>query len=153
MLSKVGKALRIISDDDKKKIAIVFDGPTIFPKLQLTQLDNLKGALKEIGTVRVGRIITDKQKTIDESDVISAQGFQEEIVGSEVDIHVAIRALEFMNEKNIDIVAVATTDTNLFPILQRIKQEKQLVVISWKENITPALESVADYILYLDYIE
>ena len=153
MLSKVGKALRIISDDDKKKIAIVFDGPTIFPKLQLTQLDNLKGALKEIGTVRVGRIITDKQKTIDESDAISSQGFQEEIVGSEVDIHVAIRALEFMNEKNIDIVAVATTDTNLFPILQRIKQKKQLVVISWKEHITPAIESVADYILYLDYIE
>ena len=153
MLNKVGKALRIITDDDKKKIAIVFDGPTIFPKFQLTKLDNLKGALEEIGTVRVGRIITDKQKTIDESDLISAQGFQEEIVGSEVDIHVAIRALEFMNEKNIDIVAVATTDTNLLPILQRIKQEKQLVVISWKEHITSAIESVADYVLYLDYIE
>ncbi|MHA1185261.1 MAG: NYN domain-containing protein [Candidatus Heimdallarchaeota archaeon] len=153
MLSKVGKALRIISDDDKKKIAIVFDGPTIFPKFQLTKLDSLKNSLKEIGTVRSGRIITDKQKTIEESDIINAQGFQEEIVGSEVDIHVSIRALEFMNNKTIDIVAVATTDTNLYPIYQRIKQEKQLVVITWKEYVTSAIESVADYILYLDYIE
>jgi uncharacterized protein (TIGR00288 family) len=153
MLSKVGKALRIISDEDKKKIAIVFDGPTIFPKFQLRKLDNLKGALKEIGIVRSGKIITDKQKTLDESEIINSQGFQEEIVGSEVDIHVAIRALEFMNTKNIDIIAIATTDTNFFPIFQRIKQEKQLVIISWKEFVTPAIESIADYILYLDYIE
>ena len=153
MLSKVGKALRIISDDDKKKIAIVFDGPTIFPKFHLTKLTNLKEALKEIGTVRSGRIITDIQKTIAESEIIGAQGFQEEIVGSEVDIHVAIRALEFMNSKTVDIVAIATTDTNLYPIYQRIKQTKQLVVITWKEFVTPAIESVADYILYLDYIE
>jgi len=153
MLSKVGKALRIVSDDDKKKIAIIFDGPTIFPKFPLNKLDDLKGALKEIGTMKVGRIITDKQKTIEESDTINSQGFQEEIVGSEVDMHVSIRALEFMNSKIIDIVAIATTDSNLYPIFQRIKLEKELVVISWNEFITPAVESVADYILYLDYIE
>ena len=153
MLRQVGKALRIISDDEKKKIAIIFDGPTIFPKFDVAKLNNLKEALKEIGSVRSGKIITDKQKAMNESDAINSQGFQEEIVGSEVDIHVAIRSLEFMNAKNIDIVAVATTDTNLFPIFQRIKQQKQLVVISWKEFITPAIESVADYILYLDYIE
>jgi uncharacterized protein (TIGR00288 family) len=153
MLKQVGKALRIISDEDKKKIAIIFDGPTIFPKFQITKLDSLKEALKEIGSVRAGRIITDKQKTLDESEILRSQGFQEEIVGSEVDIHVAIRALEFINSKNIDIIAIATTDTNIFPIFQRIKQQKQLVIISWKEFITPAIESVADYILYLDYIK
>ena len=153
LLKQVGKALRIISDDDKKKIAIIIDGQTILPDFQITKLKDLKEALKEIGTTRAGKIISNRQVSQDDSDIIKSQGFQEEIVGSDVDIHLSLMALDYMNSKSIDIVGIGTTDSNLYPIFSRIKQDKELLIISWKKNITSAMESIADYILYIDYLD
>jgi uncharacterized protein (TIGR00288 family) len=153
MLNRVGKALRIITDDEKKKIAIIIDGPTILPDLDIKKLQIIKDSLLEIGVTRAGKIITDKQLSQNESEVINSYGFHEEIVGSDVDIHVAINALEYMNSNSIDIIGIGTTDPGLFPIFSRIKQSKQLLIITWQKNITPAMESIADFILELDYLE
>ncbi|NHK31080.1 MAG: hypothetical protein FK730_06990 [Asgard group archaeon] len=152
MLGRVGKALRIISEDDKEKIALVFDLPTLIQDFNLSNLKLLKKALLDIGSIRAGKLITDKQLTEKESEIIKAQGFNEEIVGSEVDIHVTLEVLEFLNSDTFDIIGIGTTDSNLFPIFSRIKKEKKLLIISWKKDITPAMESIADYILYLDYL-
>ena len=152
MLSRVGKALRIISEDNKEKIAIVFDLPTLIQDFNLSNLKLLKKALLDIGSIRAGKLITDKQLSEKESDIIKAQGFNEEIVGSDVDIHVSLEVLEFLNSDTFDIIGIGTTDPNLFPVFARVKQEKKLLIISWKKDITPAMESIADYILYLDYL-
>ena len=104
VLNRVGKALRIISDEDRKKIAVVIDGPTILPDFSLAKLKSLKKSLNQVGIVRTGKIITDTQISQRDSDLLKAQGFHEEIVGSDVDIHVSIRALEMMNNEGIDIV-------------------------------------------------
>ncbi len=152
VLNRVGKALRIISDEDRKKIAVVIDGPTILPDFSLSNLKSLKKLLDKVGIVRTGKIITDTQISQRDSDILKAQGFHEEIVGSDVDIHVSIRALEMMNNEAIDIVAVGTADTNLFPILSQIKHKKSLAVITWEKDITPAIESIADMILTLDLL-
>lgn len=151
MLRNVGKALRIISDDEKDKIAIIFDGPTIIHKLNLDKLKFLKEALKKIGSTRAGKFITDKPLTQKDSQLISSNGFLEEIVGSNVDLHVTLSLLSFLDNKNIDVIGVATTDVNLFPVYSRIKKSKKLLIITYKENITPMIESIADYILELDY--
>ena len=153
MLSKVGKALRIISDEDKKSIAIVIDGPTILPDFEIHKLSVLNEALKEIGTTRTGKVISDRQISQKESNLLNDQGFHEEIVGSDVDIHLTISILEYMNSKGIDIIGIGTTDSNLFPVYTRVKKEKKLLIISWKDNVTQAMESIADYILYLDYLK
>ncbi|NHJ38734.1 MAG: hypothetical protein FK731_01785 [Asgard group archaeon] len=152
MLGKVGKALRIISDDEKDKIAIIFDLPTLLPDFNLSNLKLLKKALSDIGSIRSGKLITDKQISQKESEIIKAQGFQEEIVGSDVDIHVTLQALEFLKSDSIETIGIGTTDANLFPVFSRIKQDKKLLIISWKKDITPSMESIADYILYLDYL-
>ncbi|NHJ87052.1 MAG: NYN domain-containing protein [Asgard group archaeon] len=153
MIKKVGKALRIISDDeDKKKIAIILDGPTIMPELDPANIKNLKNAFKKIGSVRAAKIITDRPFSQNESELFRANGFVEEIVGSEVDIHVTIEALESMNLKTIDIVAIGSTDTNLFPVFSTIKKHKELAIITWEKYISPAMESLADYIVYIDYL-
>ena len=153
MLNRVGKALRIITDDNKKKIAIIIDGPTILPDFDLRKLKVITDSLMEIGVTRAGKIITDKQLSHDESELINSFGFHEEIVGSDVDIHVAINAMEYMNSNSIDIIGIGTTDPSLFPIFSRIKQNKQLLIISWQKNVTPAMEAIADFVLDLDYLE
>ncbi len=152
MLNRVGKALRIKTEDDKKKIAIIIDGSTILPEFNLVKLKLMKESLKEIGITRAGKIVTDKQLLQNESELINSFGFYEEVVGSDVDIHVAINALEYMNSNVIDIIGIATTDPSLFPVFSRIKQMKQLLIITWQKDITPAMEAIADFILELDYI-
>lgn len=152
MLNRVGKALRIISDEDKKGIAVILDGPTLLDEFQLSKFKSLKKSLNQIGTIRSGKVITDRQITQKESNILQNQGFQEEIVGSDVDIHITIRALELLANKSIDVVAIGTSDSNLFPVLSRIKKNKNLAVILWEKDLTPAIESLADYILYLDYL-
>ena len=121
--------------------------------MKLAKLKSLKKSLSQIGTVRYGKIITDKQITQKDSDILREQGFIEEIVGSDVDIHITLRALELLNEEAIDVVAVGSSDQNLYPVLSRIKQTKSLAVISWENDVTPAIESLADYIIYLDYLK
>ena len=153
MLNRVGKALRIISDEDKKGIAVVLDGPTLLEDFQLTKLKSLKKSLSQIGAIRFGKVVTDRQISQKESTILQNHGFQEEIVGSDVDIHLTIRALELLANRSIDIIAIGTSDPNLFPVLSRIKKNKSLAVIIWEKDITPAIESLADYILYLDYLK
>ncbi|MHA1220352.1 MAG: hypothetical protein ACTSQB_01320 [Candidatus Heimdallarchaeota archaeon] len=152
MLKSVGKALRIISDDTKDKIALIFDVPTLFPGFQLDKLNLLKEALSEIGTTRTGKFVTDRQLSKEDSQLVNDHGFEEEIVASDVDIHVTLNSLEYANSKSFDIVGIATTDSNLFPVFSKIKKSKKLLIITWKKNLTPAMEAVADYILDLDYI-
>ena len=153
MLNRVGKALRIISDDEKKRVGVVIDGPTILPDFSLGKFKSLKKSLNQIGIVRTGKVITDNQITQKDSDLLKAQGFHEEIVGSDVDIHVTIRSLEMMANNNIDVVAIATSDLNLFPVMSRIKRNKSLAVITWERDITPAIESIADFIITLDLLK
>ncbi|MFW9922809.1 MAG: NYN domain-containing protein [Candidatus Thorarchaeota archaeon] len=153
MLNKVGKALRIISDDTKKKIAVVLDGTTISEDFEFSRFKTLKKSFNQIGSVRTGKIILDRQITMKDSEILRGQGFQEEIVGSDVDIHVTLRAMEFLASPNVDMIAIGTSDMNLVPLLYRIKKEKQLVIVTWEKDITPTIESIADYILYLDYLK
>jgi len=153
MLNRVGKALRIISDDDKRRVGVVIDGPTILPDFSLAKFKSLKKSLNQIGIVRTGKVITDNQITLKDSDLLRAQGFNEEIVGSDVDIHVSIRSLEMMANENIDVVAIATSDPNLFPVMSRIKRNKSLAVLTWERDITPAIESIADFIITLDLLK
>ncbi|MBN1329529.1 MAG: hypothetical protein JXA54_08660 [Candidatus Heimdallarchaeota archaeon] len=152
MLSRVGKALRIISDEEKEKIAIIFDGPTLIPYFRLENLRKIKESLAEIGVTRTGKFITDKQLSQNELEILNNNGFQEEIVGSDVDIHVTLNLIEYMNSKSFDIIGIATTDPNLFPVFSRIKQNKKLLIITWKKDIDPSMEAIADFILQLDYI-
>jgi uncharacterized protein (TIGR00288 family) len=153
MMSRVGKALRIISDDDKEKIALIIDSSTLLPDFQLKKLELLKKALEELGTIRSGKLISNIQFTRAESELIKAQGFNEEVVGSDVDIHVTLSALEFMGNELINIIGIGTTNPDLFPVFARIKEEKKLLIVSWKDEITPSMESIADFLLYLDYLE
>jgi uncharacterized protein (TIGR00288 family) len=153
MISRVGKALRIISDDEKEKIALVIDTPSLMPDFRLTDLELLKKALTDLGTIRAGKLINDKQFTQKESELINSQGFREEIVGSDVDIHVSLNALEFLGNETINIIGIGTANQDLYPVFSRVKQDKKLLIISWKDDITPSMESIADFILYLDYLE
>ncbi|NHJ48462.1 MAG: hypothetical protein FK733_11820 [Asgard group archaeon] len=153
MISRVGKALRIISDDEKDKIALVIDTPSLMPDFKLTDLELLKKHLGDLGTIRAGKLISDKQFTQNESDLINSQGFREEIVGSDVDIHVSLNALEYLGNDSISIIGIGTSNYDLFPVFSRIKQDKKLLIISWKDDITSSMESIADYILYLDYLD
>ncbi|MBD3189201.1 MAG: hypothetical protein GF308_01080 [Candidatus Heimdallarchaeota archaeon] len=153
MLNRVGKALRIISDDTKKRVATVIDTPTLFPDFNLELLKKIRLATKKIGTPRFGKVITNQRITHQQSEIIKSYGFQEEIVSSDVDIYVAITALELCNSESIDVVTIGTTDINLLPVLSRIKLQKNVGLISWEEAITPALEAVVDFIIYLDFLE
>ena len=152
MLTKVGKALRIISDEKKEKIALLLDGASLLPNFQITNLKKLKDTLSEIGTTKVGIFFIDQTLTEKESIAITAQGFREEIVGSDIDMHITVNSLEFMNNKLIDIIGIASTNPILFPVFSRIKQEKKLLIITWKKDVSSAIESIADYILYLDFL-
>lgn len=153
MLNRVGKALRIISDDSKKRVAIIIDAPTLLPDFNLELLKKVRLATKKIGTPRFGKVITDRRVTQEQSESIKKYGFQEEIVSSDVDIYITITALELCNSDSIDVVTIGTTDINLLPVLSRIKLEKNVGLISWEEAVTPALEAVVDFIIYLDFLE
>ncbi|TFF85009.1 hypothetical protein EU523_00665 [Candidatus Heimdallarchaeota archaeon] len=152
-MKQVGKALRIISSDEEKGIGVVIDAPTLLPDFHLDILEKLRATLEKLGTIRLGKIITDRQVTKDESNIIRNQGFHEEIVSSDVDIHVTIRSLELTQEKGLDILAIGTTDQALYPVFAQLKMVKKLALISWQKDVTPAMESIVDYIIYLDYLD
>ncbi|MEA2071750.1 MAG: hypothetical protein U9O98_10735 [Asgard group archaeon] len=153
MFNRIGKALRIVSDEKKKKIAVIIDGPSLIPNFELENLKKLKNALNQIGVVKIGKIISNRQLTKDELNKIHSQGFQQEIVTSDIPLYVTLRAMEILPSEVYDIIAIGTTDPIFFPLFSRIKKEKNVALISWKEKITESMESMADYIIYLDLLE
>ncbi|MEM5832514.1 MAG: NYN domain-containing protein [Candidatus Aenigmatarchaeota archaeon] len=139
----------------KKNVAIYVDGPNFLRKEYNVDLSEIKKIGKKYGRIVIARVFVNQfapQKLI---EAIVNEGFEcltflSEREEADIDVPLALDALEVALTKNIDVFVFCTRDTDFFSLIKKIKGYGKTVVIVGLENDIPSsLKNSADFLEFL----
>jgi uncharacterized protein (TIGR00288 family) len=133
---------------EKLDIALLVDGPNILRKAFNVDLHELRKEISRFGNIRVAKIYLDQFASDKLIEAMVNQGFKTEITTGDVDVTMAIEAMEFVLDKDIDIIALMTRDTDYLPVLVKAKARgKKTMIIATDVAFSAALRNTADRII------
>ncbi|MFH1393612.1 MAG: TIGR00288 family NYN domain-containing protein [Candidatus Micrarchaeota archaeon] len=129
-------------------IAMLVDGPNIIRKDFSVDLVQIKKEIRKYGNIRVSKIYLDQYASDKLIEAMINQGFDTEITTGDVDVTMAIEAMEYALDPNIDIIALMTRDTDYRPVLVKAKARgKGTMIIGTEFGFSAALRNTADKVL------
>ncbi|MBW6451488.1 MAG: TIGR00288 family NYN domain-containing protein [DPANN group archaeon] len=143
----------------RKNIALIIDGPNLLRKEFNIDLRVILKDLGEYGNVRMAKVLLNQFAPAKLVEAISNEGF-EAIVGfgekkndiaSDVDVYVAMAAVEAIYSKHFDIIALATRDADFLPVIQLAKAKgKEVIIMGQEPGFSKALQNSADCVLLIN---
>ena len=114
----------------RRNIALLVDGPNILRKSFHLDIREMKKEVQKYGDIRISKIYLDQYASDKLIEAMANQGFDVEITTGDVDVTMAIEAMEFALDSSIDILALMTRDTDYRPLLikTRARGKKTIIV-------------------------
>jgi uncharacterized protein (TIGR00288 family) len=132
----------------KPDIALLVDGPNILRKQFNIDLVEVRKEISKVGNIRIARIYLDQYASDKLIEAMVNQGFETETTTGDVDVTMAIEAMEFVLDPNIDTIALMTRDIDYRPVLIKAKARgKKTMIIATDVAFSAALKNTADRIL------
>ena len=133
---------------DKMQIALLVDGPNVIRKSLKLDLVQVKKEVQKYGNIRVAKIYLDQYASDKLIEAMVNQGFDTEITTGDVDVTMAIEAMEYALKEHIDIVALMTRDSDYIPVLIKSKEHgKRTMIIATDVAFSAALKNTADVVI------
>lgn len=139
-------------------IAVFIDGPNIIRQEFDLDLDHLRERIGELGDIKVGKVFLNQYASEKLIEAIVSQGFEaalglggEKDKESDVDVYMAVNAMEAVFNDSIDIIVLVTRDTDFLPVIQKAKEHgKETVIIGMEPGFSTALKNAADQVIELE---
>lgn len=134
------------------EVAVFVDGPNMLRDEFDLDLAALRERVASHGRIRVAKVFLDQYASDKLIEATYAEGF-EPVMGlgdetpkeSDVDVLMAVHAMEVIAADTVDTVVLVTRDADFIPIIQRAKRASQrTVVIAFEEGCSAALTDAAD---------
>ncbi|NMI76890.1 TIGR00288 family NYN domain-containing protein [Nanohaloarchaea archaeon] len=146
------------SVNTQPNVAIFVDGPNVVRKEFDLDLDELREKTGEFGNIKVGKVFLNQYASDKLIEAIISQGFEadlglggEKAKESDVDVYMAVNAMEAVFNKDIDTIVLVTRDTDFLPVIQKAKEHgKDTVVIGMDPGFSTALKNAADEVVTLE---
>lgn len=156
MLRKLGRALRVSKEGEGANIALIIDSDLV-QETQYDRIGDILNAAKGLGNVRISKILL-IQDANSKQMIESAQRYGITTIfapGEDIkDIYLALETLEAIHNDQIDTLAIGIESSEIFPVLSATKEGgKRVVVIGRETQISEALRSVADEVLYMNNLD
>lgn len=104
--------------DRGTRVGIFVDGPNVFRPEFDVDLDELRDIARGEGTVSVARVYVDANAGAGLIQAAEARGFEVVTTSGDVDVKLAIEAVEAAVDDRIDTVIVVSRDTDFKPVLE-----------------------------------
>jgi uncharacterized protein (TIGR00288 family) len=132
----------------KPNIALLIDGPNILRKAFNIDLVEVRKELGKMGNIRVARIYLDQYASDKLIEAMVNQGFETVTTTGDVDVTMAIEGMEYVLDRDIDMLALMTRDTDYRPVLVKARRHgKKTVIIATDVAFSAALRNTADRLL------
>ncbi len=132
----------------RRNIAVLVDGPNILRKAFNIDLVEIKKELSRHGNITIAKIYLDQYASDKLIEAMVNQGFETEITTGDVDVTMAIEAMECVLDKNIDIIALMTRDTDFRPVLVKAKRYgKKTMIVATDVAFSAALRNTSDMLI------
>lgn len=140
--------LKNILGKKEPSIALLVDGPNILRKAFNVDLTEIRKELNKHGNIRAAKIYLDQYASDKLIEAMVNQGFETEITTGDVDVTMAIEAMEFVLDPNIDVIALMTRDTDYLPVLVKARRKgKKTMIVATDVAFSAALRNTADKII------
>ncbi len=135
----------------KPRIAFLIDGPNTIRKKFNIDLKIVLNEIKKYGDIRIAKIYLDQYASEKLIEAMINQGFDTETTTGDVDVTMAIEAMEYVLDPNIDILAFMTRDTDFRPVLVKARAKgKKTIIAATDVAFSVALKNTADVIIIID---
>ncbi|MBI5229481.1 TIGR00288 family NYN domain-containing protein [Candidatus Micrarchaeota archaeon] len=149
-MAVLDKFKEMLSKKKDKNIACFVDGPNMIRKELNVDLDKVKKRLQKYGNLKVARVFLDQYASDKLIEAVTNQGFEVVIVPSDVDVALAVEAMEFVFNNNIDTIAIVSRDSDFKPVLTKTKEMgKDTIVVGTEPDFSTALRNSADIVIDL----
>jgi uncharacterized protein (TIGR00288 family) len=144
-------------DKERPNLAVFVDGPNMLRKEFSIDLRELKKRAEKYGRMIIGKVFVNQfapEKLVEaiinegfESVMVLGEKNEEESTSADVDVSMAVEAMETILTKDVDIIAIATRDADFLPLIQKAKEYgKKVVVFGIEPGFSTSLQNAADYL-------
>lgn len=139
-------------------IAVFVDGPNVVRKQFDLDFDELREEINDFGDIKIGKVFLNQYASDKLIEAIVSQGFEADLgLGgekdkeSDVDVYMAVNAMEAAMDDNIDVIVLVTRDTDFLPVIQKAKEYgKETIVMGMEPGFSTALRNAADKVVKLE---
>jgi len=136
---------------EKPDIALLVDGPNTIRKSLKLDLVKVRKEVQKYGNIRVSKIYLDQYASDKLIEAMVNQGFDTEITTGDVDVTMAIEAMEYVLNPDIDVIALMTRDTDYRPVLVKARMHgKRTMIVATDVGFSAALRNTADVVVIFD---
>lgn len=147
----IKRYLRSKRERGRRQIALFVDGPNMLRKEFQIDLEEIRDILQDFGDIKVGRIFLNQYASEKLVEAVENQGFEPIISTSDVDVRLAVEAMESVFNPNIDTITIVTRDADLKPVLVKAMENgKETIVFGADPGFSVALKNCADYVIVLN---
>ncbi len=144
----IEKLKRVLSKKKERNIALFIDGPNMIRREMNLDLPKVKKALDKHGKLKVSKIYLDQFASDKLIEAMANQGFEPIITTGDVDVTMAVEAMQHVFNPAVDTIALMTRDIDFRPVLVKAKElGKETIVIGADPGFSAALKNTADIVI------
>jgi len=133
-------------------VALFVDGPNVIREEFDVDLDEVRDAAADAGRLAVSRLYLDEHASSGLVRAGEAKGFDVRVTSGDVDVKLAVDAAALVAEGDVDVLAVATRDSDFKPLLEVAGERgvRTLAIAPGSHGRSDALLNAADDAVTLD---
>jgi uncharacterized protein (TIGR00288 family) len=136
----------------KTTVALFVDGPNVLRDEFDVDLDDVREIAEEFGQLATTRLYLDEHATPGLIQAAEARGFEVTITSGDVDVKLAVDATEFALTDGLDVLAIASRDTDFKPALEKAAHNgvRTVAIAPGEHGRSDALQNAAHESYVLD---
>ena len=133
-------------------VALLVDGPNVFREEFDVDFDDLRAVAEQFGRAAAKRVYFDADAPSGLIKAAEARGFEVIVTSSDVDVRLAVDAVELAVAGGIDVLAVASRDMDFKPLLEAASRHgvRTVVVSPGEHGRSDGLTNAADEVVSLE---
>jgi uncharacterized protein (TIGR00288 family) len=138
---------------EKPKVAFFIDGPNMIRKEFNLNLKELRKRVEKYGRIAIGKVFLNQFASDKLIEAVANEGFETIIAlgdpeqKTDVDVSIAVHAMEAIYNPEIDIIALSTRDADFLPLVQMAKERgKVTILIAVDSGLAISLKHASDHV-------
>jgi len=137
---------------DQPRVGLFVDGPNVLRDEFDVDLDDVRAVAERYGELSVGRLYLDENAPAGLIQAAEARGFEVVTTSGDVDVKLGVDATAATVEEGIDVLAVASRDTDFKPVLEAAAERglATIAIAPGEHGRSDALRNTAHEAITLD---
>ncbi|MDI9646197.1 MAG: TIGR00288 family NYN domain-containing protein [Archaeoglobales archaeon] len=138
----------------RKRIGVLVDGPNMLRKEFKINLKEIRDILSEYGDIKIAKVFLNQYATEKLVEATENQGFEPIVTSGDVDVRMAVEAMELIYNDSIDVLALVTRDADFKAVLAKaMEMGKETIIVGAEPGLSAALKNSADVTIILNDTE